>query len=360
MKITVKNEREFTLSVHDTNQDKNVSLEVKAHPFMNFELTTANKFTVQNDKGNIFGMEIVSSGYDVQELEKVLRFSPYRATEQDVNQGANTLYFLNIMKNKLDTQAKRGAIVKALAIGSRFKVVESFKAVVNTLLDQIFEIEDLQKSAEENLSNIKKLIQCYYESANSADLKEMIPNIDFVKRRVYQQFAKNLSADPSIYKTVEKTFNGVKHKICIPQLTNSDELATTSIKKFIMKFGEKTMLIYDSILSEKRILFSGGLEFSADEIQEYVFACASLISPPLSGILQKIHPYAALSNLDFIEETGYIAGVTNPMFKQRQNWHDICCEIDIGKLKVSKNKDFYNYEQEKYYNLDLDFIRTLI
>lgn len=33
-----------------------------------------------------------------------------------------------------------------------------------------------------------------------------------------------------------------------------------------MKFGEKTMLIYDAILSEKKILFSGGLDYSADEI----------------------------------------------------------------------------------------------
>jgi hypothetical protein len=69
-----------------------------------------------------------------------------------------------------------------------------------------------------------------------------------------------------------------------------------------MKFGEKSMLIYDAILSEKRILFSGGLEFSADEIQEYVFACASIVSPPIIGVLSKLYPYAALSNLDFIEE----------------------------------------------------------
>ena len=33
------------------------------------------------------------------------------------------------------------------------------------------------------------------------------------------------------------------------------------------------MLIYDAILSEKKILLSGGLQMSADEIAEYVFAC---------------------------------------------------------------------------------------
>ena len=37
------------------------------------------------------------------------------------------------------------------------------------------------------------------------------------------------------------------------------------------------MHIYDALLSEKRILFSGGLEFSADEIQEYALACASFL-----------------------------------------------------------------------------------
>lgn len=112
-----------------------------------------------------------------------------------------------------------------------------------------------------------------------------------------------------------------------------------------MKFGEKCMLIYDAILSEKRILFSGALDFSADEIQEYVFACAAIVSPPLIGILSKLYPYAALSNLDFLEEPGYIAGVTNPVFKSRMNWHDLCCEIDIGKLKVSRNDDFYEYSE---------------
>ena len=78
------------------------------------------------------------------------------------------------------------------------------------------------------------------------------------------------------------------------------------------------------------------------------------------GIGSRLHPYAALSNLDFLEETGYVAGVTNPVFKQRQAWHDVCCEVDVGKLKVSKNKEFYNYEHERYFQLDMDFIRSLI
>ena len=47
-------------------------------------------------------------------------------------------------------------------------------------------------------------------------------------------------------------------KVCIPQAQPIDNLATTSIKNFVIKFGlTTTMLIYDSLLAGKRILFSG-------------------------------------------------------------------------------------------------------
>jgi Stabilization of polarity axis len=151
-------------------------------------------------------------------------------------------------------------------------------------------------------------------------------------------------------------------KVCLPSIpTGIEDFSNTiSLKKFIMKFGEKTMLIYDALLSEKRILFSGSLEHSASEIADYVLACSHLVAPPLLGISGRLYPYAALDNLGFLEEPGFVAGVTNPMFKQKQAWHDVCCEVDLGKIKVSKNKDFYNYEQEKYFNIDMEFIRALI
>jgi hypothetical protein len=84
------------------------------------------------------------------------------------------------------------------------------------------------------------------------------------------------------------------------------------------------------------------------------------VTPPLIGISNRLYPYAALDNLGFKDEPGFVAGVTNPMFKQKQGWHDICCEVDLGKIKVSKNKDFYNYEQEPCFSIDMEFIRAII
>lgn len=69
-----------------------------------------------------------------------------------------------------------------------------------------------------------------------------------------------------------------------------------------------------------------------------------MVSYPLIGVIKRIYPYAALTNLNFIDEVGYIAGVTNPMFNARTQWHDVCCEVDQGKLKVTKNANFYHYD----------------
>ena len=60
--------------------------------------------------------------------------------------------------------------MKALAVGSKHRcVVESFKKVIGQVLECIFEVEDLQKPSEENLTNIKMIIAQVFESANSPD-----------------------------------------------------------------------------------------------------------------------------------------------------------------------------------------------
>ena len=98
----------------------------------------------------------------------------------------------------------------------------------------------------------------------------VVPHSDFMQRKIYKLIGKNFSGprgDTSIYKTVEVKYCGNTQKVCVPQILSPDDLATTSIKRFIKKFGERVMMIYDAVLSEKRIIFSAGLDFSADEIQ---------------------------------------------------------------------------------------------
>jgi hypothetical protein len=67
---------------------------------------------------------------------------------------------VSIMKNKLDTKAKRGAIVKSLAFGSKKPhIPECFKAVAGCLLDKIFECAEETKNYEDRAKLILK--QCF-------------------------------------------------------------------------------------------------------------------------------------------------------------------------------------------------------
>ena len=78
--------------------------------------------------------------------------------------------------------------------------------------------------------------------------------------------------------------NGKQMQVILPFTTLPDQLATSSIMKFILKFGAKTMVVYDALLSEKRILMAGSLDYSISNIIDYVFAAVSLISPPFFGV----------------------------------------------------------------------------
>jgi hypothetical protein len=92
------------------------------------------------------------------------------------------------------------------------------------------------------------------------------------------------------------------------------------------------MVIYDSILAGKRILFSGDTkQNSVEEVQDFVFGCASLVSPPLLGILNIIHPYVDLNSQDLLDDPVYIAGVIHPLFKsgkEFQKLYDVLIPID--------------------------------
>lgn len=83
-------------------------------------------------------------------------------------------------------------------------------------------------------------------------------------------------------------------------------------------------------------MFAGALDFPINQIQDYVFAAASLISPPLVGIQSKIYPYAPLQLISVLEnEAGYIASVTNHVYLMNKKCHDVSCKVDEGKITAN-------------------------
>ena len=119
-------------------------IEIDAHPFLEFRAFSQFKCQFQDKSGKIFGIELQDSAqFDFTEVaQRGLQFDPYRLVETSFLQAPETLYFYNIMKNRLDARYKRGAIVKALAIGSHQKVIlEPLTKFMVSMLDAIIETQ---------------------------------------------------------------------------------------------------------------------------------------------------------------------------------------------------------------------------
>ena len=53
----------------------------------------------------------------------------------------------------------------------------------------------------------------------------------------------------------------ISSKVVVPIAAPMDQIATTSLFKFLHRFQTKTMVIFDALLQERRILFAGALDF---------------------------------------------------------------------------------------------------
>ena len=117
------------------------------HPFLNFKSSKESpyKATFASKQGYTYGIELINETVEermnLYQLERDgLGFDPYCVIEQSLSQSSETIFFFNVLKNRLDTQVKRGAIVKALAVGCRKKVMlEPLSRMLEATLDLIYD-----------------------------------------------------------------------------------------------------------------------------------------------------------------------------------------------------------------------------
>ncbi|GAA5928125.1 AFI1/MesA family protein [Sporobolomyces koalae] len=100
------------------------------------------------------------------------------------------------------------------------------------------------------------------------------------------------------------------------------------------------ILLFNALVTGHRVVFLGhGLP--AGKVADMVLAACALASgcgTVLAGFEERCFPYTNLSNLDNLENVpGYIAGVCNPAFADRPTWWDVLCNLETGKITVSKD-----------------------
>ena len=100
------------------------------------------------------------------------------------------------------------------------------------------------------------------------------------------------------------------------------------------------ILILNALIAHKRVMFLGHGQ-PANQVARMVLAACALVTgcgQVLRGITESAFPYANLASLDILEEfDGFIAGVTNPRFEELPTTWDVLCNIETGKVTVSKN-----------------------
>ncbi|KAI8137550.1 docking domain of Afi1 for Arf3 in vesicle trafficking-domain-containing protein [Fennellomyces sp. T-0311] len=158
-------------------------------------------------------------------------------------------------------------------------------------------------------------------------------------------------------------YEGIKLPIRVPLTVNDEEVGDFSLITLIRTFSPPAsqpgspnphhphldspgaythpiMLLLNALLTQKRIIFLG-YGHPSGEVANYVLAACALGSgcgTVLRGFTERAFPYTNLTSVDdLLKCPGFIAGVTNPTYEEHTGWWDVLCNIDTGKITVSKD-----------------------
>ncbi|ORE11683.1 spindle pole body interacting protein [Rhizopus microsporus var. microsporus] len=323
------------------------------------------------------------------------QLTPVPEQEIDQERKSPLLYVLNLVRTKHDATARRGAMVKAMAICTRHQYLHIYKPVLLLAMEKYFEnpnvdiLESLYKAVNSmDLSRMPKFTwherQILRASDNKTMFEEMFVDdttvddmdvledtefnrqrrgtyIDLASGSVREQIP-TLSKDRHFFET-KIEYEGIKLPIKIPLTVNDEEVGDFSVIKLINTFtpspnhpgspnphhphldssGPYThpiMLLLNALLTQKRIIFLGHGHPSG-EVANYVLAACALGSgcgTVLRGFTERAFPYTNLTSVDdLLKCPGFIAGVTNPTYEEHTSWWDVLCNISTGKITVSKD-----------------------
>jgi len=238
---------------------------------------------------------------------------------------------INYVRNLKDKSVKRGAKVKALAVCMRHCFVESFRPLILYCLDDYFRTEDAGK------------LEYLYDLLNAANFKyqEDVKPSTIIRMRnsvVSKYPAKRSNSGNPEDKCfrVEVTYSKVKMPLSIPKSLMCDEVSGTSLSNLISKFRHGIVDIYNAVFTNRRIMFLG-YQIETLSVCLCCLSSSLLVTPAQPGTLQRTYPYVCLTAMNFLETPGFIAGCTNPVFGQHDEWWDLLVDIKTGEVRKSKH-----------------------
>eukprot|EP01083_Nonionella_stella_P169951 577311_1 len=227
---------------------------------------------------------------------------------------------LNLVRTQKDKSVKRGAVVKAIAIATRLRILETFKPLLTLALDDYYRTESLDVLS----SLYRTLNEVVFDADDAGDADNAM-----------RQQMSNKELDTF---SVSIRFHGVNMRLAVPRSIGIDEITGVSMRALFMTFRRNNgmSLLYNGVLTQRRIIFVGH-NLASDLIANMVLSACLLVSPSVEGTLKRAYPYACLTAMQFLQVSGYIAGVTNPIFEQREEWFDILCNVATGDVRLSES-----------------------
>ena len=385
----------------NTNKEKekeDIIFEIPIHADIQYQKLKENFVCVYTLDSKGIGFEfkhvedsqIISSLFDYSKNKKNIKLI-YCNTEEThcneliknsssiINSTNRDIYFLCSLLTKVDKSNQRGAVYKSIAIGTTKLVnLESFNSLSKYLLKEAFRIHDLKKNPKEKIELMRKTIEESYKSFNSLKF-HFGTDISRYERGVFAYLGgsqKFVLPTTTRYESI-KVSNNEKIDIDLSLTNNEEKIFQGNLIELIMIFREFTMIIYDGILNDQKIIFVGGPNTSCSKLSRLVFSTLGMVGPLAFGFIKRLHPYRNLYDLDFLKIKNCIYAVTNPIFKTKTKDWDILCEVETGKIAISQeyekksaqinkesDKMFINgiiykiehdhiseYEVEQYFNL---------
>lgn len=127
-----------------------------------------------------------------------------------------------------------------------------------------------------------------------------------------------------------------------PHSTNPQPFASSTLHPHLTTSGPLThpiIVLANALLTQKRIIFLGH-NLPSSSVAEAVLASCALASGNgvLRGFTRHAFPYTDLTKIeDLLRVPGFVAGVTNPAFGNKEEWWDLLCDLGTGRMRISSH-----------------------
>merc|ERR1712137_814896 len=139
----------------------------------------------------------------------------------------------------------------------------------------------------------------------------------------------------------------------IPRNYDDIRYDSVSLQRVVRSLGSNSILVWYYLLQRKRILFVGE---KAQTVGNSVLASALMVAP-LHVPDKDLIPYITLPDIDrLLSMSTYVAGTTNQLLMQREQWNDLAINLVTGEVKQSQRKS--SYKLFKSDRLFIDYVTS--